>query len=240
MITGTHQPGCAFDDLPPESQRVCMHALVDDVGALALLMDRDGVILAANAAAEAIVEPEHRPLAGRNFADVVDPLVAAEKIALLRRAIETGKPVNLVGMCRGLCSRSIIRRLPTRPGEPSLVLYVARAFTEADRAIMESGHGDWVRAENFDLGPLVDLTARELEVLRLISLSLSTADIAQRLHRSVKTIEWHRVSLGSKLGATNRVELARIANAAGLANLDDQTFARLVHTRGEALAPQPF
>jgi DNA-binding CsgD family transcriptional regulator len=59
------------------------------------------------------------------------------------------------------------------------------------------------------------------EILKLIGIGLSTADIAKRLGRSVKTVEWHRVSLGDKLGVTNRVELARIAIAAGLVSLDE-------------------
>jgi DNA-binding CsgD family transcriptional regulator len=37
----------------------------------------------------------------------------------------------------------------------------------------------------------------------------------------VKTIEWHRVSLGEKLGVVNRVEIARIAIAAGLVGVDE-------------------
>ena len=45
---------------------------------------------------------------------------------------------------------------------------------------------------------------------------LSTSEIASRLHRSVKTIEWHRASLGTKLKAANRVELARHAIKLGL------------------------
>jgi len=65
-----------------------------------------------------------------------------------------------------------------------------------------------------------NLTARERDVLRLIGYGLSTADIAKVLHRSVKTIEWHRVALGNKLGVTNRVELARIAIREGIAGLD--------------------
>ncbi len=70
-----------------------------------------------------------------------------------------------------------------------------------------------------DLGPLSALTERELEVLAFIGEGLSTAEIAQRLHRSTKTVEWHRRLLGSKLNATNRVELARIAIRAGLTHL---------------------
>ena len=58
-----------------------------------------------------------------------------------------------------------------------------------------------------------------MEILRLIGEGLSTSEIAENLHRSVKTVEWHRVSLGNKLGVTNRVELARIAISAGLVTL---------------------
>lgn len=63
------------------------------------------------------------------------------------------------------------------------------------------------------------LTPRELEVLDLIANGLSTADIANRLHRSQKTIKTHRLALGRKLGVTNRVELARIAIETGLSQL---------------------
>lgn len=59
--------------------------------------------------------------------------------------------------------------------------------------------------------PLAKLTRRELHVLRGIAGGLSTVEIARVIHRSVKTIEGHRVTLGSKLGARNRVELARFA-----------------------------
>ena len=76
-----------------------------------------------------------------------------------------------------------------------------------------------VVAQFNDFGSLSVLTEREFEVLAFIGEGLSTAEIAQRLHRSVKTVEWHRRLLGSKLGATNRVELARIAIRAGLTHL---------------------
>jgi PAS domain S-box-containing protein len=65
-------------------------------------------------------------------------------------------------------------------------------------------------------GAVAGLTARQREVLALIGHGLSTAEIAQRLFRTVKTIESHRLMLGKRLGARNRVELARIAIQAGL------------------------
>jgi DNA-binding NarL/FixJ family response regulator len=90
--------------------------------------------------------------------------------------------------------------------------------TDIDKATTQDGI-PVVRAKHDDLGVLGALTTREMEILRLIGKGLSTADIAKQLHRSVKTIEWHRVSLGTKLGVTNRVELARIAIRAGVVGL---------------------
>lgn len=54
----------------------------------------------------------------------------------------------------------------------------------------------------------------------MIGRGYSIPKIAEKLFRSQKTIETHRQSLGRKLGASNRVELARIAIQVGLAPLD--------------------
>jgi|GEM_PF-2203076 len=66
------------------------------------------------------------------------------------------------------------------------------------------------------------LTPREKEILCLIAEGDSLLEIAQKLHRSQKTIESHRLSLGRKLKASNRVELTKIAIAGGLISLDDE------------------
>ncbi len=50
-------------------------------------------------------------------------------------------------------------------------------------------------------------------------MGLPTAEIAKKFHRSVKTIEGHRVSLGIKLGVSSRVQLARITIRSGLVPL---------------------
>jgi DNA-binding NarL/FixJ family response regulator len=55
------------------------------------------------------------------------------------------------------------------------------------------------------------LTAREIEILSLIGAGLSSAQIASRLSRSVKTIETHRASLRGKLGLDSTFELVRYA-----------------------------
>ncbi len=67
---------------------------------------------------------------------------------------------------------------------------------------------------------IASLTNREREVLGLIGQGYSLAEIADKLYRSQKTIQSHRMSLGKKLDAHNRVELARMAITAGLAPLE--------------------
>jgi DNA-binding NarL/FixJ family response regulator len=58
-----------------------------------------------------------------------------------------------------------------------------------------------------------ELSAREIEVLRHVAAGRSTAEIAQLLHRSVKTIESHKQALKTKLGAETPAQLMRMAMA---------------------------
>ncbi|HXW43863.1 MAG TPA: LuxR C-terminal-related transcriptional regulator, partial [Streptosporangiaceae bacterium] len=60
------------------------------------------------------------------------------------------------------------------------------------------------------------MSAREAEVLDAVGAHLSNAQIAHRLHISVRTVESHVQSLLRKFGAANRRELAALAPAAGL------------------------
>jgi DNA-binding NarL/FixJ family response regulator len=58
-----------------------------------------------------------------------------------------------------------------------------------------------------------ELSARELEVLRLVAAGRSTREIADLLNRSVKTIETHKQSLKLKLDADTPAMLVRKAIA---------------------------
>lgn len=55
------------------------------------------------------------------------------------------------------------------------------------------------------------LTPRETEILRLIALGHTSAEIAQKLHLSRRTVETHRARIHSKLGMSTRAELVRYA-----------------------------
>ncbi len=65
-------------------------------------------------------------------------------------------------------------------------------------------------------GPVVPLTAREEEVVKLIAEAHTNAQIAEILHVSEKTVESHRGNVLRKLGMRDRVELVRYAIRRGL------------------------
>ena len=60
-------------------------------------------------------------------------------------------------------------------------------------------------------GPPDDLSDRELEVLKLIALGHTNAEIAAQLYLSVRTVESHRAHIQQKLGRNTRAELVRYA-----------------------------
>lgn len=65
-------------------------------------------------------------------------------------------------------------------------------------------------------GCVGDLSAREREVLVLLALGMTNAEIADQLFLSCRTVESHRASLQRKVGLRSRAELARVARDAGL------------------------
>ncbi len=65
-------------------------------------------------------------------------------------------------------------------------------------------------------GPPDDLTERELEILRLIALGHTNAEIGEQLYLSVRTVESHRAHIQQKLRRTTRAELVRYALDRGL------------------------
>lgn len=59
----------------------------------------------------------------------------------------------------------------------------------------------------------MSLTNREQEILKLLALSLSAAEIAEKLVISTHTVETHRKNLRKKLGITSTYELSKFASA---------------------------
>ena len=81
--------------------------------------------------------------------------------------------------------------------------------------------GDAGRGAQGGRAPRPELTARELEVARLVSMGLRNREIAAALSVSVRTAESHVDQILTKLGFRSRVQIARwIVQREGVARLD--------------------
>jgi len=98
--------------------------------------------------------------------------------------------------------------------------YVHPTLGAALLAPPEPGVGRPGSATSGLAGPGGELSQREVEVMRFMAMGLTSAEIADRLFVSVRTIETHRAHIHQKLDVRNRAQLVRRARDAGL--LDDQ------------------
>ena len=67
-----------------------------------------------------------------------------------------------------------------------------------------------------NIGLSTPLTKREAEILQLILSGSTNKQIAQKLCRTERTVEYHRNRLMRKFGAHNVAELIRLAIASGI------------------------
>ena len=118
---------------------------------------------------------------------------------LARKALSAGAAAYVLKEAAGTDLVEAIRRAAAGGGylDPSLGAALAAAPAPAD----------WAPD---------DLTDRELEVLRLIALGNTNAEIAAELCLSVRTVESHRGHIQAKTGQSTRAELVAYALAAGL------------------------
>lgn len=97
------------------------------------------------------------------------------------------------------------------------------SMAELESAIKEVANGgSWFSSEllqkvilNISAKPkrenAIDLTDREMEILRLICESCTNEQIAEKIKLSYDTVKWHRANLLSKTGCTNTAGLVMYA-----------------------------
>ncbi|MCC6426094.1 MAG: PAS and helix-turn-helix domain-containing protein [Phycisphaerales bacterium] len=214
----------ALSLLSDPAARILWEALTQDTPAEILLLSPQGKIVQANPQAEGFLGADRGALAGTQYRDLYPDAVASERLAYISEVARTGRRIVLEGVVKGAWRQTTLRQI-SLPDVHVLLINRPSAISAGDAGhprepVEPSIRGERIRAKHDDLGELAALTVREREILALIGRGLSTVEIAEHLGRSVKTIEWHRVSLGNKLGITNRVELAHIALRAGLAQIE--------------------
>jgi two-component system response regulator NreC len=100
---------------------------------------------------------------------------------------------------------------------PAAQLVEAVRLAAAGKRYVQPSLGARVASEA-EAGAPGGLSEREIEVLHLIALGHTNAEIAEKMYLSVRTVESHRASIHSKLGLKGRSELVRYAIENGLAD----------------------
>jgi DNA-binding NarL/FixJ family response regulator len=132
--------------------------------------------------------------------------VAAELEAAWRATVQLGA-APLRAEIEVLASRARIKLHPAPAAEAAPTVAPGLAASE---------HRGGVRAASRH-----GLSAREIEVLRLVAAGRSNGEIAERLFITRKTAGVHVTHILNKLGVSNRVEAAMAAARMGLVNADD-------------------
>ncbi len=179
------------------------------------LFDRSGTYVAINDACMKMLFPSRAKdeVLQSHLTSLFGEMVATELTSVRSEVLESGRPLMLRWLWRGVQHWEWLQ--PLNGTKLGACLMWARPGSVA----LPNESAAWrdVRlAEFVELGPLGSLSQRELETLALIGLGLTSAQIAKRVHRSVRTIENTRTSMAQKLGVRDRVELARLADRAGL------------------------
>src|SRR5205823_2863014 len=97
---------------------------------------------------------------------------------------------------------------------PAALATIARGERYASAAVQAALFQEFARstAPLDPRDPVATLSARELQVLRLLGAGRTLGDIARELTLSVKTVGTHRERLKNKLGVDTAHDLVRVAD----------------------------
>lgn len=106
---------------------------------------------------------------------------------------------------------------------PAQIIQAIRTVADGDPILSPSVTAQLIRQVSRARGAppefdqLASLTERELEVAKAVARGASNAEIAAELYMGVATVKSHLQQVFTKLGATNRVQVAITVHDAGLA-----------------------
>src|SRR4051812_28601572 len=121
---------------------------------------------------------------------------------------------NSAGYVRGALRAGALGYVTKEAADSELVEAVRLAVN--NEPYLHPRLGAKLATEPAQEGPPDDLSDREVEVLRLIALGHTNAEIASQLFLSVRTVESHRAHIQQKLRLSTRAELVRYALERGL------------------------
>jgi len=102
-----------------------------------------------------------------------------------------------------------------KDAEPEEILAAIRAAARGESPLAPRAAAELL-ADRKNRPPTVELTARELEVLRLVVDGLANKQIARRLGISEKTVKGHLTNLFQRIGVADRTQAALWAERSGV------------------------
>lgn len=165
------------------------------------------------------------------------------------------RSLAIIGIARS-CDRILaaratqagVRAVVTRDGGLGVLLQAVRCpqgqsvvvnLTPASRALTSAGGAEPAAAATAGITPgggtpgetpavAASLTARQVEVLRLVGAGLTTREISEHLEISPKTVENHKQRIFERLGVRNQAHAVAVAMRAGLVSHIDPAVSRSV------------
>lgn len=193
------------------------------------LTDVEGRLIFVNETAQVFFNEETGvDYLGKYIADFHPEAFVRERLLLIKRVTEEGRPLSIKHIYHGHRIVSTIWPVEGADGVLPRVLVVTRSGTDQLPSFSEADL-EVVHSQYIDLGPLEVLSDRELEVLVLLGHGLSVPETAKMLHRSSKTVERHKSSISNKLNVSGHAELVAIVTSIGL-EVDDVHLQRLRKT----------
>jgi DNA-binding CsgD family transcriptional regulator len=211
IASDAHAPDALSDLVATE-----VAALVGDACLVCLLSNGDRALrLVAAADSDEAGAMLLRPLVGAPLAPGRRPELGPY-VARYELADEQILPMRSRGRVIG--ELVALRRGASRPFDPS-----ERRALQAVADLLALGIGERrPHAAAPDVPAPDKLSRREREVLALLALGHTNREIAEQVHLSIRTVEWHRARIQAKLHVTGRAALAQVARAHGLLDGTDE------------------
>lgn len=200
-----------------------------------VISTRDGTILSHNATSlELFGVGRQHEMIGKNMRDVFAHEFAEERMRWIEQTINENRPMKIVHVMRGRQIASTLMPLncpdeddhddaklgenaaheDAQPCQSRCVAILTRYATTDEKE--KSTETEVLESGLVDLGPLERLSARELEVFVLLGHGHTIPETARLLHRSPRTIEQHKASIGRKLGVSTIAHIAKTVGELGL------------------------
>jgi DNA-binding CsgD family transcriptional regulator len=178
----------------------------------------DGLLVYQNNAAIKLWTPDAGPppVVGINILDWGPPGFAHERLMFMRQLVREGRDGVVRDMWRGEQIITQLRLMPHVAGQTLRYFLTVHIPRVGPIDLSEFQGRAFLEPKIQHLGPLAELSPREMEVLALVGEGLTAAEISKRMHRSVDTVNTHKASLLRKLGCKNSTQLATIAQHSGL------------------------